>query len=147
MPRQLERKAFISFLEVGVSQHEMAGEQLVSRHILLVEDEDLVREISTRMLEHLGYRVTSAVDGPDALRRFGENPAQYDLLMLDLNLPGMSGRQLLDELRKMRPGAPAIFCSGDPDPNPPAGDPPYLYKPYQLGELKSCIESQLSPSR
>lgn len=115
-------------------------------HILLVEDEDAVREISTQMLSLLGYQVTAAVDGPDALRVFGPNPGQFDLLMLDLNLPGMSGRQLLAELRKLRPETPAIFCSGDPDPNPPAGDPPHLHKPYRLVELKSCIESQLSPS-
>ena len=113
-------------------------------HILLVEDEDAVREISTQMLTLLGYQVTSAVDGPDALRVFSGDPARFDLLMLDLNLPGMSGRQLLQELRKLRPEARAIFCSGDPDPNPPAGDPPHLFKPYRLVELKACIESQLS---
>lgn len=116
-------------------------------HILLVEDEEAVRDISTQMLTLLGYQVTTAVDGPDALRVFGEDPARFDLLMLDLNLPGMSGRQLLGEMRKLRPTAPAVFCSGDPDPDPAPGDPPYLYKPYRLAELKTCIESLLSASR
>lgn len=119
----------------------------VKPHILLVEDEEAVREISTQMLNLLGYQVTSALDGPDALRVFAGDPGQFDLLMLDLNLPGMSGRQLLVELRKVRPNAPAIFCSGDPDPDPAPGDPPHLYKPYRLVELKSCIESQLSGPR
>jgi CheY-like chemotaxis protein len=119
----------------------------VKPHILLVEDEDAVRDISTQMLNLLGYQVTTAVDGLDALGVFSSNPAQFDLLMLDLNLPGMSGRQLLTEMRKLRPGTPAIFCSGDPDPDPAPGDPPHLYKPYRLVELKSCIESQLSAPR
>ncbi len=116
-------------------------------HILLVEDEDAVREISTQMLTLLGYQVTSAVDGPEALSVFTRDPSSFDLLMLDLNLPGMSGRQLLLELRKLRPDARAIFCSGDPEPESNPGDPPHLYKPYRLVELKSCIESQLSASR
>jgi CheY-like chemotaxis protein len=119
----------------------------VKPHILLVEDEDAVREISTQMLTMLGYQVTSAVDGPEAIRVFTREPDQFDLLMLDLNLPGMSGRQLLRELRKLRPDVRAIYCSGDPEPDSSPGDPPHLYKPYRLMELKSCIESQLSSSR
>jgi CheY-like chemotaxis protein len=122
------------------------GEPGVTPHILLVEDEEAVRDISTQMLTLLGYQVTAVVDGPAALAVFKQDPARFDLLMLDLNLPGMTGRQLLLELRRIRPDAPAIFCSGDPDPDPPAGDPPHLFKPYRMVDLKSCIDSQLSPS-
>lgn len=113
-------------------------------HILLVDDEDAVRDICSQMLARLGYEVTAAADGPDALRVFSGDPARFDLLMLDLNMPGMSGRQLLKELRKVRPEAPAIFCSGDPDPDTAPGDPPQLHKPYRLVELKACIEAQLA---
>jgi two-component system cell cycle sensor histidine kinase/response regulator CckA len=120
---------------------------VVKPHILLVEDEEAVREISTQMLRMLGYEVTSAVDGTQALHVIQQDPTLYDLFMLDLNLPGMSGRQLLQELRKLRPDARAIFCSGDPEPDSTPGDPPHLYKPYRLVELKSCIESQLSPAK
>jgi CheY-like chemotaxis protein len=112
-------------------------------HIMLVEDEEAVREISTQMLNLLGYEVSTACDGLEALRLYGQNPASYDLLMLDINLPGMSGKQLLEEIRKQSPAVRAIFCSGDPDLEPGPDEPPHLRKPFRLAELKTCIETQL----
>lgn len=112
-------------------------------HIMLVEDEEAVREISVQMLNLLGYEVSAAGDGSEAMALFGEDPARFDLLMLDMNLPGMTGRQLLAELRKQRPEVRAIFCTGETELDQEPEDPPHLSKPFRLAELKSCIETQL----
>lgn len=115
----------------------------VKPHIMLVEDEEAVREISTQMLTMLGYEVSAAADGQEALALYSQNPARFDLLMLDLNLPGMTGKQLLNEIRKQSPTVRAVFCSGDPDLETGPEDPPHLNKPFRLAELKIFIETQL----
>lgn len=112
-------------------------------HILLVDDEEAVRMISVQMLEMLGYRVSAAEDGPHALELFRQDPGSIDLALLDLNLPGMTGRQVLGEMRRMRPEQKAVFCHGDVQLTPEPDDPPHLLKPYRMAELKRLIDEQL----
>lgn len=81
--------------------------------VLLVEDEPMLRELGTTVLEELGYRVLSAENGCDALRIVNENPGvTIDLLLTDVVMPKMGGRELAQQLRPMHPGAKVIFCSG-----------------------------------
>jgi CheY-like chemotaxis protein len=117
---------------------------VVKPHILLVDDEEAVRQISAQMLEMLGYRVSAAEDGPTALELFRAGDGRFDLALLDINLPGMSGRQLLSELRAIRPELKAVFCHGDGNLSPLADDPPHLLKPYRMAELKRLIEELLA---
>lgn len=112
-------------------------------HILLVDDEEAVRLISVQMLEMLGYEVSSAEDGPKALELFRKTATGFDLALLDLNLPGMNGRQLLAEIRQLRPEQKALFCHGDAQISPLPEDPPHLLKPYRMAELKRLIDEQL----
>jgi DNA-binding response OmpR family regulator/signal transduction histidine kinase len=80
--------------------------------ILLVEDDDTVRDLSKRVLKEHGYKVIEAVDGKDAVTKFIENGTEIDLLLMDLIMPNMNGNEAFKKIREVRPGIKAIFSSG-----------------------------------
>jgi CheY-like chemotaxis protein len=83
--------------------------------VLLVEDEPMLRELGTTVLEELGYRVFSAENGADALRVLEENPdVPIDLLLTDVVMPGMSGPKLAEQLTAAFPKMRVLFMSGYP---------------------------------
>src|SRR3989344_5414116 len=77
-----------------------------SKKILLVEDEDFIRELYVRQLTKQGFQVKSAVDGQSGLNMLKIEP--FDLLLLDIMLPGMNGLQLLREFKTQNPNSPMI---------------------------------------
>lgn len=77
-----------------------------AKKILLVEDEDFIRELYTRQLSKAGFTVKSAVDGQSGLETL--KAEQFDLLLLDIMLPGMNGLQLLREFKTQNPTSPMI---------------------------------------
>jgi nitrogen-specific signal transduction histidine kinase len=79
--------------------------------VMVVEDDDMVRSLTRQMLEKAGYRVIEAGDGEDALEVFMANAAEVRLLVLDVVMPRMDGRQLYDNISELRPGVPVLFCS------------------------------------
>ena len=80
--------------------------------ILVVEDDEGVRSYTGEILHELGYRVLLAPDAKDALR-FIEQPERHiDLLLTDMVMPGLNGRQLADAARAIRPGLPVLFMTG-----------------------------------
>ncbi len=83
-----------------------------SETILLVEDEVPVRKITTLLLESLGYQVQVATSGEEALRLAQGNREKLDLLMTDVVMPGMSGRELAEVLRARDAGLKVLFQSG-----------------------------------
>jgi PAS domain S-box-containing protein len=113
---------------------------MLQRHILLVEDDDLVRDQVRRQLLALGCRVTAHRNGHDALHRLGAN-TDVDLLMTDVVMPGgMNGRQLADHARLLMPKLRILFTSGHTDePVLTAlrmeGHAAFLAKPYRRAEL------------
>jgi DNA-binding response OmpR family regulator len=80
--------------------------------ILLAEDEDQVRAISGRYLANVGYRVLTAADGEEAVRMIAEHGAELDLLILDVVMPGKSGKQVLEAARARNLELPVLFVSG-----------------------------------
>ena len=81
--------------------------------VLLVEDEPMLRELGLTVLGELGYRVFTAENGREALRVVRENPgATIDLLLTDVVMPQMGGKELVEHLRPLSPGTKVIFCSG-----------------------------------
>ena len=80
--------------------------------ILVVEDEDAVREVAVRALTMRGYRVIDACGGEEALERMEEHKDKIDLVISDVVMPGMDGPALVKELRKTYPKMPVIFMSG-----------------------------------
>jgi CheY-like chemotaxis protein len=79
--------------------------------VILVEDDAIVRMISAELLRDLDYEVAEAASGEEALAILNDEPA--DVLITDLNLPGMSGHDLARAARRASPGISVIFASGD----------------------------------
>lgn len=83
--------------------------------IALVDDDDLVRNATERGLRHLGYEVRAFGTSEDALRLLEDREAPVSLLLTDVVMPGLNGRELADAARRARPGLPVIFLSGYTD--------------------------------
>ena len=83
-----------------------------SETVLLVEDEEVVRNLARRILRDGGYRVIEAGSGEEALHLAGEHAGRIDLLLTDVVMPGMNGRELADRLVEIRPGTRVVFMSG-----------------------------------
>ncbi len=98
---------------VSLSQPRPASLQ-GSETLLLVEDEDLVREVTHRILKRYGYTVLLAKDGPEALR-LTEDCGPLHLLLTDVIMPGMSGRELAEHLVSRHPQIKVLFMSGYPE--------------------------------
>ncbi|HMI00382.1 MAG TPA: PAS domain-containing protein [Bradyrhizobium sp.] len=88
------------------AEHVATGET-----VLIVEDEPVVRAVIVEMLGEQGYQTLEAIDGPSGLRVLRTN-ARIDLLVTDVGLPGMNGRQLADQARETRPGLKVLFITG-----------------------------------
>jgi nitrogen-specific signal transduction histidine kinase len=82
--------------------------------VLVVEDEEVVREVAARLLQRQGYRVLVAANADEALQLF-EQHASIDVLLTDVVMPGASGPELTRELAERRPGLKAIYMSGYTD--------------------------------
>ncbi len=80
--------------------------------VLVAEDDDDVRRLDREILEECGYTVIEAADGLEALNRFKECGELIDLLMFDVIMPKMNGREVYEEIRKLRPAMPVLFTSG-----------------------------------
>jgi len=89
----------------------LTGEETV----LLTEDEDSVRTVATAALERRGYRVLAAADGESAIAISRAFPGRIDLLVTDVVMPGMNGRELAEQLEQTRPGMRVLFVSGYTD--------------------------------
>ncbi len=120
--------------------------------VLLVEDDELVRGFARRQVEALGYRVLEAADGLEAMRCLAENP-DVDLLFTDVVMPGgMSGRQLADAARALRPDLPVLYTSGYTENaivHQGRLDPGVLLlgKPYLRSELAEKLHQALARKR
>jgi DNA-binding response OmpR family regulator len=82
------------------------------RHILHIEDDPEVASSVSQLLESNGYEVTHAADGLSGLLAFNQNPGQWSAVLLDLQLPHVSGNSLLKEMHKARPELPLIVLTG-----------------------------------
>ncbi|MGB8329444.1 MAG: ATP-binding protein, partial [Polyangiales bacterium] len=80
--------------------------------ILLVDDEDVVRRSAGRVVRQSGHRVIFARSGKEALRIYDETQPRPDLVLMDLNMPGMTGDQAFKALKEMDPQVPVVFVSG-----------------------------------
>ena len=123
----------------------------VTGHVLVVEDDPLVRAVVVRELVAQGFQVAEAADGATALERAEHTPQRFDIVITDLGMPRMDGRELAERLARIQPGVPVLFMSGHPDEAATrqlaeAGQP-YLPKPFTAEELVRRIEETLSGPR
>ena len=120
--------------------------------ILLVEDAAIVRRLVARMLDSLGYRVLQAEGPEEALGLFTEHTDRVDLLLTDVIMPVMNGKQLYDMLSELRPELPVLFMSGYPaDIIGPHGvldeGIHFLQKPFGADELALKLRETLEDLR
>ena len=119
-----------------------------SETLLVVEDEASVRRAVARLLERLGYRVLQAEDGRAALEVARAHEEPIDLLLTDVIMPNMNGRQLAEALKRVRPGLNVLYMSGYPgDVIAPQGmlptDVDFIAKPYEPARLARRIRDIL----
>jgi CheY-like chemotaxis protein len=125
----------------------MAATRSGRRRVLVVEDQDEVRGFATEVLRSAGYEVVDASTGDEALAAFDEAP--IDLLLTDVVLRGMNGRELAEHFGHMFPGAAVLFTSGYPDDvtaqkGVPRGSVAFLPKPYSPNALVSRVAELLA---
>jgi PAS domain S-box-containing protein len=96
----------------GVDGAESARPAAGHETLLLVEDEDDVRELAREVLERQGYTVVEASDGAEALSLFEREGSRIDFILTDVVMPRMSGRELVDRVRASRPSIPVLYMSG-----------------------------------
>jgi PAS domain S-box-containing protein len=117
------------------------------QHVLIVEDDDAVRRIAERILRRNGYRVTSVSSGARALEELAVDTLEIDVLLSDVVMPEMTGIDLVQQAREMRPGLVVVLMSGYIDPlADPGGDsaPPVVQKPFTEASLTSALRAALA---
>jgi signal transduction histidine kinase len=124
----------------------------VSRHLLVVDDVEANRNVLRQMLERVGYRITTAKDGMDALEKIAHQV--FDLILLDMRMPEMDGVEVLRAIRTnhSRLSLPVIMVSAESNSGRivealKSGANDYLVKPLQLQITLARIEAQLSLGR
>lgn len=119
-----------------------------SGKVMVVDDEETIRNVSTQILTNSGFEVITAADGYEAVEIFSKDPAQVDLVLLDMTMPHLDGEETLHKLRGLRQDIPIILSSGYNDQElvtrladqKMAG---FLQKPYQPAELVTKIKEIL----
>jgi CheY-like chemotaxis protein len=114
-------------------------------NVLYLDDEESLVFLVTRMLERLGYRVSGYTRAEEALAAVRADPGQFDLVVTDLNMPGMSGLDVARELARLRPDLPVVLASGYITEElraqaPQAGVRQLIYKPSTVEELCAAVQ-------
>ncbi len=100
----------------GAAEGAPSAESHAAAHVLVVDDETGIRDTVTRNLDALGHTAATAEDGEAALTVFAREPDAFDVVLLDLSMPRMTGEDAFRELRRLRPDVPVILMSGmDPE--------------------------------
>ena len=106
----LEREAFVPE-QLSVSPVSVAGAT-----VLVAEDDEQVRALTVKVLRSAGFEVIEAANGQEAVEQFDRHAKEIELLLLDVVMPHLSGRQVLDRIRAIDGEIPVVFCSGyDPE--------------------------------
>jgi CheY-like chemotaxis protein len=117
--------------------------------LLLVEDEDRLRSLVAQFLRAEGFTVVEAADGPEGVERFFD-AGPFDLVMVDLNLPGFSGVEVCRRIKGRCPGQRVMVCSAAIVPDhedalAAVGVNHFLTKPYHPDDLLVHIAQELGP--
>jgi len=137
-----------------VTSHPPPAVAAAPARVLVVDDEEAVRRSAQRVLAHLGCETEAVASAKEAwVRLMGEGPA-FDLAMVDLSMPGMTGAELVQRLREARCELPVLLVSGYANADSAAvasleGDARLdrLEKPYRVAELRDKLERLLRLDR
>ena len=136
---------------MSVPEEELVGG---AGRILLVDDEQILRNVAARMLERLGYEVTTASNGAEAIKVFEAQGGDFDLVILDMSMPEMNGKDCFYALRNRRPDVRIMLASGftrEEDVDALVGDGlvGFIQKPFRstvLGKaIRAALEGPLPP--
>ena len=83
-----------------------------SGHILVVDDEHVIRDVASRLLQLAGFTTSLAVNGAEAIELLSANPAAYSMILLDMTMPVMDGVEAFSQLRQLNPSVPIVIMSG-----------------------------------
>jgi DNA-binding response OmpR family regulator len=115
------------------------------KRILLVDDEESIQLLYREEFEEEGYSVDSARNGAEALEKFRANPP--DLVVLDINMPGMNGIEVLRQMKELRANMPVILNSAYQEYKQDFGSwasEAYVVKSANMDELKATVRKYLS---
>ena len=126
---------------------------MADAHVLIVDDEELYRKALQRILKRAGHEVSLAPSGSEALALIGND--QFDLVLCDLQMPGMSGLELIESVRETHPDLPCILVTGHGGPEQSiealgAGAFWYLEKPFEqerLDTVRSLVKKAIEHGR
>ena len=111
--------------------------------LLVVEDDAIVRMLMVDVLDELGYQVVEAKDAEEALQVLGNPDKPLALMMTDVGLPDMDGKQLATKVRELRATLPILFASGYAENiDVPAGMQ-VIGKPFSIDQLRDKVKSML----
>lgn len=146
------------YLQQSPAEHRAKPRARPRRHngnaemVLVVEDNDLVREIAARTLRDRGYRVLEAASSAEALAISDERTDVIDCILTDLVMPGVGGATLADHMQRTRPGVGVVYMSGYPQSVLYARGAivpgrVFLAKPFALDELVSAVAESLEAAK
>lgn len=115
----------------------------------MIDDETTVRLVAQKLLERLGFEVLTAADGPEGLATLDAEGETIDAVLVDLSMPGMSGEEVLEQVRQRRPRLPMVLMSGYSESSVATAigdDPPtvFLGKPFSLEDLRTQLARALA---
>ena len=116
--------------------------------VLLIEDDDMVLDVSRTLLRRLGYRVVSACTGKEALEKTRRHKGAVDLALLDIKLPDMKAIDIYTEMKSARPGLKVIVYSGFSQEGAArelidAGADAFIQKPFSIQTLSTTLDAVL----
>ena len=137
-------------VELDVSEPETLS--LGKESILFVDDEISIAQMGSKLLERLGYSVTTRIDSREALELFKARPNDFDLVITDMTMPNMTGDKLAIELMKIRPDIPVVLCTGfskqiSNETASEIGIKAFIYKPLSKMELAKNIRKALDEAK
>ena len=118
-------------------------------HVLFVDDEKVLVDMAEEMLNVLGYRFTGGTNSVEILELFRARPNAFDLVITDMTMPGLTGRELARDILEIRPDMPIIMCSGftefvNTQDARDAGIREFLMKPYATDALAKTVRRALT---
>jgi CheY-like chemotaxis protein len=119
-----------------------------SERILFIDDELTLADLGKEILESLGYQVSAKTSSLEALEAFRAHPERFDLVITDMTMPGLTGKELAKELLALRPDIPIILCTGfsevmDENQAKAAGIRGFIMKPCVVSDLAAVVRNVL----
>lgn len=118
--------------------------------MLVVDDEEVVRQVASRMLKSLGYHAICLGSSREAVEYYRRRGAGIDMVIVDLIMPELSGKQVFEQLREINPRVRVVLSSGynqdaSVDALIDAGARAFLQKPYRLAQLSETVNAAMKP--